>query len=261
MCLIVFDWQPNTEHWLTLSANRDEFHHRPALPMAEWPEKPGLYAGKDISQGGTWLGVTSSGRWAALTNIRTPAQATNPSALSRGVLVLDYLTSQKSPKEWLAGINPHEYSPFNLLVGTQQSLYYCHNHPKVSIKQIQPGRYGLSNAHLFSSHISISHLPSDWPKTQLALTQLTDRQAGESLTSLLNRREPWPDDQLPNTGVPKEWESMLSAQFIVSPAYGTRCSSGIEATDERICFKEITWNKQGEEIMQRVESIQINLNS
>ena len=103
MCLIVFDWQPGSDQWLTLSANRDEFFNRPARPLVQWPEQPSVYAGQDLQLGGTWLGFAQNGRWAALTNVRAPG-AGPEHPVSRGELALDYLTSALPPEHWLQRI-------------------------------------------------------------------------------------------------------------------------------------------------------------
>ena len=76
---------------LTLSANRDEFFRRETEPLHEWADAPGLLAGRDLSGGGTWLGVTRDGRFAALTNYRAPdespaAKTAESDAMSRDLL-------------------------------------------------------------------------------------------------------------------------------------------------------------------------------
>lgn len=246
MCLIVFEWAPGTDHWLRLSANRDEFYPRPTRPLQQWPEIPGLWAGKDLEQGGTWLGVTEQGRWAALTNVRAPGVGpANPK--SRGELALNYLTSAQDPQSWLNEINPEHYAPFNLLVGTPDTLCYLGSYPEIVRQTLPAGRYSLSNA----------QLNSPWPKAILALEQLADAPHDAPLAGLLKRREPWPDDDLPETGVPMLWERLLSAQFIRAPGYGTRCSTGLNAYASHIELQEITWNEAGEASERNEERIEI----
>jgi len=242
MCLIVFDWRPGEDHWLRLSANRDEFFKRPTQAMQEWPEQPGLWAGKDLEQGGTWMGVTESGRWSALTNVRAlnvgPAEPR-----SRGELVLNYLTESIHPEQWIHSVDSEQYAPFNLLVGNRDELWYLTNYPARRIERLKAGLYSLSNA----------NLNSPWPKAELAKQQLTETSEdfNTALAGLLNRREVWPDEELPDTGVPLVWERMLSAQFISAPGYGTRCSTGIHATGSQFALQEITWNESGTESERR----------
>ena len=95
MCLIAWNWQPNSATPLLLLSNRDEFYGRPALPMHWWDSAPNgtqILAGKDVQAGGTWLGVSRTGRLAALTNYRsaTPQRTDTP---SRGELVAAFLHS------------------------------------------------------------------------------------------------------------------------------------------------------------------------
>ncbi len=54
-------------------ANRDEFYERPTAPADFWDDAPGLLAGRDLREGGTWFGITRRGKLAALTNYRDPA--------------------------------------------------------------------------------------------------------------------------------------------------------------------------------------------
>src|SRR6266700_1366731 len=91
MCLIVFAWRTHPRHRLILAANRDEYFGRPTAPATFWHDHPGVLAGRDLEAGGTWLGITPQGRFAALTNYRNPADQ-KTGAPSRGALVSDFLT-------------------------------------------------------------------------------------------------------------------------------------------------------------------------
>lgn len=82
MCLIAWNWQPASPTPLLLIANRDEYYARPTLPLNEWADAP-ILAGRDLQAGGTWLGVSQSGRLATLTNHRDPASV-RAEAASRG---------------------------------------------------------------------------------------------------------------------------------------------------------------------------------
>ena len=70
MCLILFAWRSHSQHKLLVAANRDEFYARPTASAHFWHDAPHILAGRDLEQGGTWLGITSNGRFAALTNVR-----------------------------------------------------------------------------------------------------------------------------------------------------------------------------------------------
>ena len=240
MCLITFDWQPLTESWLTLSANRDEFYQRPTAPLQVWDDMPDIAGGRDLSQGGSWLAFSRNGRFAALTNVRAPgAGPANP--VSRGHLVNDWLSSAGSMDEYLASLSKRhgQFAPFNLLIGQPDRLVHISNHPELTLTEVSPGIHGLSNA----------TLDTPWPKTRQACEQLAAAGTADdaALARLLSRREPFSDEELPATGVPLEWERRLSAQFIVSPGYGTRCSTGVAARADGFHLSEIQWNEQGME--------------
>ncbi|MBA33880.1 MAG: hypothetical protein CMI14_00430 [Oleispira sp.] len=244
MCLITFQWQPDDENTLILSANRDEFFHRPTEALHPWPEIEGIYAGKDLSQGGTWLGVHKNGRFAALTNHRdmTIEEPKNP--ISRGSLALDFLASNIGPLEYLQSLEAKAelYAGFNLLVADKNQLVYFSNRSRQSPRILTPGIYGLSNA----------LLDSPWPKLQLAKQQLTDWLAKKDpqlpLVGLLASTATAEDSLLPNTGIGLETERMLSCQKIISPSYGTRCSTGLIINRQHIQMDEISWQANGEKL-------------
>lgn len=245
MCLIVLHWQPDARKRLIISANRDERYERKTQPMAEWQDYPHLIAGKDLEQGGTWLGVTHSGRLAALTNIRT-GQPSVTSALSRGFLPLGFLNSDLNAERFLddLAINADHYQPFNLLCFDGQQLWHACNHPHYSKTEVVPGFHTLSNA----------LLDSPWPKSTLAEQQLKqwvketqdNETSAEELCRLLACGQTCPDDELPDTGIPKGWEKILSSQFIRTPTYGTRSSTGIIVQSDTMDIAETSWNTLGE---------------
>ena len=243
MCLIAFAWQMSGRPLLLLG-NRDEFHPRATRPAGFWNEEghPQLLAGKDLEAGGTWLGVTRSGRFAALTNIRSPAARRGPR--SRGDLVRDYLTGRLSPEAYLTDItqNLGDYAGFNLLVGTMQELWFL-NSDEAQPRPLEPGVYGLSNA----------SLNDPWPKLQALCRGLEERLDSDcdsdELLELLKDSREYPDDQLPDSGVGLEWERRLSAAFILGEDYGTRASSllAIDA-DGSITFVEQGFGPNGQEL-------------
>lgn len=216
MCLIVFAWRPGHPLPLLVAANRDEFHARPSRPLSEWAEHPGLFAGRDLEAGGTWMGYTREGRFAALTNIRDPSR---PQGLrSRGHLVAEYLASQVSPQAYLEGLTGQltDYSGFNLLVGDTASLWFL-NAREARPRAIEPGVHGISNA----------SLDTPWPKlcrAREALAGQPDAPRPEALFELLADRWQPSEGALPDTGVGLATERLLSSVFIASPTYGT-CAS------------------------------------
>jgi uncharacterized protein with NRDE domain len=242
MCLLSFQWQPHTPTPLTLVANRDEFHQRPAAPAQFWPEHPTILAGKDLTGGGTWLGVTKQGYFAALTNVRklpSPEKGT----ISRGNLVLNYLIEQSCPQAYLMHIQEHaaDYDGFNLIVGNKEQCWYYSNRQPNGPIQLIPGVYGLSNA----------SLDTPWPKLTAAkdslnswLTQGNEKM--DALHTLLQNRQTYPQALLPDTGIGQPWETLLSSAFIVSDNYGTRASTGLIIGDHGIHFQEATYDPSGQ---------------
>lgn len=238
MCLIALAWQAHPDYPLIVAANRDEFHHRPAQAARFWPEASALLAGRDLAAGGTWLGITRTGRFAALTNVREPGVA--PGSRSRGLLVSGFLQGMDSPQAYAAAVATAgaDYSGFNLLVGDAGSLWWVSNRAPAPMP-VTPGVHALSN-HLFNT---------PWPKVQRArdgLAAALPAPTPEALFALLADDRAAPDDELPDTGVGLAMERLLSPPFIRSGGYGTRCSSVLLAGRERIFFAEQTFTPDGE---------------
>jgi uncharacterized protein with NRDE domain len=221
MCLLVLAWKMHPRYRMILAGNRDEFHDRPAAPLNWWQDDARILAGRDLKAGGTWLGVARSGRFGIVTNYRD-LQAPVEGAPSRGCLVPRFLTGATSPKEFLddlRGAAPR-YSGFNLLVGGSRALYYFSNRGSSVPRALPPGIYGLSN----------HTLDTPWPKLQRTRDRVDallrePELSAESLFAALADREQAAADDLPSTGLPEEWERIVSAPFIVNERYGTRCSS------------------------------------
>ena len=216
MCLIVVGWRVHPEYPLVVAANRDEFYARPSTTIGRWPDAPQVIGGIDLEAGGTWLGVSDSGRFAAVTNVREPGMAKGN--YSRGALTRNFLTGDAAAIDYARQIDGQQFSGFNLLLVDGASLVYCSNRDGVP-RTLAPGIYGLSN-HL---------LDSPWPKLlaarqgfAAALANLPDESA---FFALMADQTIVADTELPNTGVSLEWERLLSAIFVKSENYGTRAST------------------------------------
>jgi uncharacterized protein with NRDE domain len=239
MCLIAIATRIHPLYPLIIAANRDEFYHRPTAPLAFWQDQPNILAGRDLEQNGTWLGITKTGRFAAITNYRDPSLM-GSAAPSRGLLVSNFLISDKLPEDYLKAIknSGKEYNGFNLVVGNMKELWWYSN-KKNDIVKIKPG------IHVISNHL----LDTPWPKTLKAkagIQEICDRKSTinpENILQMLADTDRPTDDQLPDTGVGLEWERLLSSVFITSDIYGTRSSAVIVAdTAGQITFVERTFN-------------------
>lgn len=223
MCLIALAMHVHPRYPLILAANRDEFYHRPTAPLGFWPDHPEILAGRDLEQNGTWLGVTKTGRIAAITNFREPGGG-NASPVSRGLLVSGFLVSEASAEAYLRTVRDSgkNYNGFNLLTGTAREMWWYSNKQQDAVK-ISPGIHTLSN-HL---------LDTPWPKSLKIGSKLErlchqkDIIAPEDIFPLLTDTTRPPDKDLPDTGVGLRWERMLGPVFVSSDIYGTRSSAVI----------------------------------
>lgn len=237
MCLIVFHWQPQAHERLQVWANRDEFLARPALATARWPEAPQVLAGRDLQGGGTWMGVTTGGRFAALTNFRLPQPL--PASRSRGALAAAFLTGEMSAEAFARQVQTERehYGGFSLLLADADALWCVSSHLPEPVR-VAPGWHGLSNA----------VLDTPWPK-------LTRLQAGaqrlvqqletdpERHLALLTDETPAAEAELPDTGVGVMMERVLSPICIRTPGYGTRNSTWLRVTASGIHWHEQDHNE------------------
>jgi uncharacterized protein with NRDE domain len=241
MCLIVFAYKVHPVYKLLVAANRDEFYGRPTAPAHYWEDRPDILAGRDLEKMGTWMGVTTSGRFSALTNYRDPKEVTGGKR-SRGELVADALKHKGNIKDYMQSLVKKKdlYPGYNLLAGDGTELYYYSNKGQ-ELQKVEPGIYGVSN-HL---------LNTEWPKVQKGKEGLSKIINGEQvelverLLSLLQNADQAPDELLPHTGVSLEWERMLSPLFIKSGNYGTRSSTVLLMSDQEIQYVERVFSTEG----------------
>jgi len=237
MCLIVFANNFIEDYKLVFAANRDEFYERPSEQAEFWSEYPDLLAGKDLKAGGTWMGITKQGRFAAITNFRDLKNHKND-APSRGNLTVDFLNNDISPEEYYNKLKPtlNNFNGFNLLLGNVDQLYYFSNKTE-DIQRLEPGIHGISNA----------ILDTPWPKVEKSKIQLQrlieyKKIHPWEILNILDDTSSAKDEELPDTGVGLELERVLSPIFIKSEKYGTR-SSTIVTVDKQnnVRFVEKTY--------------------
>ena len=236
MCLLVLAWQTHPRYRLVVAANRDEFHDRPAAPLAQWPPPAQWLAGRDLRAGGTWLAIDRARRFGVVTNFRE-LQRPQPGAPSRGELIPRFLAATRAAGErasaadgdlataaqFVAALEPQApaYSGFNLLLADDQSLWYASNRATPFARRLSSGVYGLAN----------ESLDTPWPKLERVRAgvegwlRAPQPPAPAALFALLADRRPAAEALANTGGLPPEWARALSAPFVLHPQYGTRCST------------------------------------
>src|SRR5262245_48376111 len=146
MCLIAVAWRTHRRYPLVVIANRDELHARPAAAAGFDPEAGDVYGGRDLSQGGSWLQVSTRGRLAAVTNVRAGIK---PEARprSRGWLVRDFVRGDQGAVDYGSSLErtAAEYGRYNLLLWDGSALAFASNHPNPTDAAVSPGLHAMSN--------------------------------------------------------------------------------------------------------------------
>jgi uncharacterized protein with NRDE domain len=239
MCLILFAYRVRTDAALIVAANRDEFYARPAALAQRWADAPHVLAGRDLTAGGTWLGVSSSGRFAAVTNFSETPEGPLPPG-TRGDLTANFLRGDARARDYAAAIDHSNYRGFSLLLWDGADLVYASNRnspPRVLL----PGVHGLANTHLDGDGL--------WPKVARGTRSLSHVIRGhytpDDLLKLLADEAVPPDDQLPNRGKDLEFERRVAPIFIRGDEYGTRASSVVTIGASHVQFTEQTFGPRG----------------
>jgi uncharacterized protein with NRDE domain len=249
MCLILLAWRSHPRYPLVFAGNRDESYDRPSAPAEFWRDDPRIYGGRDLEKGGTWLGLSLSGRIAAVTNYRErPRLGKMPR--SRGELTARFLRGSDAPADYFeqAARSAGEYGPFSLIAGDGVSLWYYSNRAEPNgsqppFRELAAGVYGLSN-HL---------LDTPWLKVTSGKGRLgrllgaAEAPLVSGLFDILGDRDPAPDAELPDTGVGARRERELSPLFIAGEHYGTRASTVVLIDrDQNVLFVERRFGPRGE---------------
>jgi uncharacterized protein with NRDE domain len=239
MCLAIIAFNCLSDWPLIVIANRDELHSRPTLPAEPWSDASHILGGRDLQAGGTWLGMTTSGKLALLTNYREPG-GHDPLAPSRGLLTDQYLRGESLAKGFSQEVQDqcHRYNGFNLLLGDGSDLWYCTNRSDEPIQRVKSGIMGLSNA----------SLNTPWPKltrTRNAVSALLSQHMSSvppdpaSFFDIMQDTHSASLSELPQTGVGPEREKLLGSPFIKNERYGTRCITLImQRADGLVRFQE-----------------------
>lgn len=222
MCLVNFNFHDHPKYKLIVVANRDEQYARPTASANFWEDAPTILAGRDLQQMGTWFGVTTAGRFAALTNYRDPSLP-ETGHFSRGNIVRQFLSTDLEPIAFMRELADKKelYAGFNVIVGDSDRLYH-YNNVLDEMNEISPGTHSLSN----------HTIDTPWPKVVKGTTKLADYARTNSaniqlnpLFDIVSDQTIAKDEELPHTGVGLEMERLLSPLFIKMPHYGTRSST------------------------------------
>jgi uncharacterized protein with NRDE domain len=246
MCIVAFAWHVLEDMPLCLLSNRDEFYHRPSAALHQW-ENSQIVAGQDLQSGGTWMGVTASGRWAIVTNFRNARDKTQY-ATSRGHLIQDFLESDLAPIRFAQQLEQkqQDYAGFNLFVGDREQAVYMSNHGEAP-QVLANGVYVVSNGLMSEDWEKTKHLRKRFTQEFLPMLQQPQIHESEVQTAVWDILE---DERkiipqlLPDTGISPEMEELLSSTFIQSPIYGTRCSNFLRMTAQQ--WHWIEKSQQGE---------------
>jgi uncharacterized protein with NRDE domain len=128
VCTLALAFRTDRRWPLVVAANRDERLLRPAEGWAlrDAPGAPRYAAPRDASAGGTWIGLSARGLFAALTNYHAPAAwYPDPARRSRGDLVGLALAhpSAAEARRALAGLPAARFNPFHLVVADRESAF------------------------------------------------------------------------------------------------------------------------------------------
>lgn len=243
MCLIAFALDAVPGYRLLVAANRDEFHARPTAPAARWHDAPGVFAGRDLRDGGTWMGLAQGGRFAALTNHRNGAP-TGPAPRSRGHLVAQFLRTDADTQGYArqVGRERHAYNGFNLLVACDADFWFVADDD--APQRVGRGLHTLSNARLNTPWPKATGLAADM--AHAADTHRDEDQLFAALFSALADAQPAADSTLPDTGIGMTRERELSPRMIINPVYGTRSASVLAIrSDGSARFEETSFDSTG----------------
>jgi uncharacterized protein with NRDE domain len=246
MCIVAIAWQVLPDIPICLISNRDEFYQRPTHHLHQWSKSP-IIAGQDLASGGTWMGITETGRWAVITNFRD-GQDKSIYATSRGHLIQSFLESDLTPIRFAQALekNQCDYAGFNLLIGDSQQAVYMSNRgeaPQVLAK----GVYVVSNGLMTEHWQKTQHLRKRFTQKFLPLlqnTHVSEDDIDDAVWDILEDQRKVSPELLPRTGIRLEMEELLSSTFIQSPDYGTRCSNFLMLKNQQWSWKEKTQQGQ-----------------
>jgi len=224
MCLLTLAHRASSRFPLVIAANRDEDYDRATHDAHFWNDAPHVLGGRDAVAHGSWLAVSKSGRFAAVTNLRGAERQTR----SRGALVRDFVTGEASPRDYAKAIEPYldQYAGFHLFAGEAggEAMYIT---PE-SQAPVEPGVVGVSNA----------PAGEHWPKVDVAAEEMRvalRMDDAESMMLVL----------MQFLALPRGTNAVESEVFIAGDRYGTRASTVIVVTESDVLFGEQSFTRGG----------------
>ncbi|MGI9311716.1 MAG: NRDE family protein [bacterium] len=262
MCILFIAIGQHPRYPLIIAANRDEYHARAREMMRYWRDAPAILAGRDRVAGGTWFGVNTRGRIAAVANHRALSLARGTDAStdgrSRGELVARFLRGEDSPAQYADFLRRcrRDFRPFNLLYGTPDRLL-CASSAEARPRELARGFHSISNG----------DLDDPWPKMSRGVSLLREAIAAaepdceldcEKLARAMRDQTQADDALLPDTGLPRAREKHLSSIFIADADYGTRATTLLLAAPGAFELREYNYAPNGIAAGTRRYSLQIN---
>ena len=255
MCIVALAWRVLDQSSLCLISNRDEFYQRPTQELHEWENSP-IIAGQDLQSGGTWMGITTSGRWAVITNFRD-GQDKGHYPTSRGHIIQNFLDSDLTPIRFAQDLEQRQcdYAGFNLFMGDQDQAVYMSNRGEAP-QVLAHGVYVVSNGLMSEDWYKTRHLRKRFTQEFLPMLQyqeIAEADLCHAVWDILEDERKVIPELLPDTGISVEMEQLLSSTFIQSPAYGTRCSNFLRMQQGQ--WHWIEKSQQGTTAGQTIEKI------
>ena len=257
MCFVAVALGSHPEFPLIVAANRDEYFARPTELLKRWPGSPAVAAGRDLTAGGTWLGLSEDGRFAALTNCRAGTVSSAPGVVSRGAIVRDFLLGNEAVVAAVVnGDLAHQsgYGGFNLIAGTPSKIFILSNATKTWSEE-SSGVFVLSNC----------PPQIQWPKTRVGQARFTEtisladgiKDLKENLFALLSDAQPLEAVSATTEG-DDPLQLIQSLIFVKGAEYGTRASSVIIINSKGCAsFFERTFDRGGSRASENV--VHLNL--
>ena len=227
-----------------VAANRDEFYARASDAARYWEDSPHVFGGRDLVAGGTWLAVSTAGRFAAVTNYTDFLRTESPTA-SRGDLARGFLEGGAAASAYAAGVDGARYQGFNLLAFDGDDLVYACNRTGET-RVLRPGIYGIAN----------SPLDDVWPKSARGIARLRSIAATATTEDLLDVLGDESADYGPDGSEPESARSATPA-FLRGKDYGTRASTAVIFDHGQVAFAEQQFGPMGEPGIRTTETIRV----